>query len=80
MIPPKRIALFRAIKQGCFSQREVAHLTGIREPRLSGLVNGWQDPKLSEILKLGQVLGQPIAQIFPELKSDFQEGQHEKAL
>ncbi|RLB33922.1 MAG: hypothetical protein DRH11_07660 [Deltaproteobacteria bacterium] len=66
--PNRRVELFKAIRRSLFTQREVAALCGISEARLSGILNGWQDPKLGEMLKLTKLLETPIQKLFPELE------------
>lgn len=66
--PKRRLELYKAIRLSFFTQREVAALTEISEARLSGILNGWQEPKLNEMVKLSKLLEQPVSELFPELR------------
>jgi transcriptional regulator with XRE-family HTH domain len=59
-----RLGLKATILQRDFSQREVSKLSGIRENRLSTIVNGWVNPTPAERARLASVLRQDEAVLF----------------
>ena len=69
MIVQKRFALHDAIRTLRYTQREVAYMTGMGEGRLSGIVNGWVDPRPEERQKLASFLGRNAKELFPELRA-----------
>ena len=52
-------------KEQGITQKRLAQMTGIRQPRISQIENGVVDPKLSEIHSMAKVLGLAMT-VFPE--------------
>jgi transcriptional regulator with XRE-family HTH domain len=59
------IALKTKILMSGKTQIEIARETGIPEPVLSKVVNGWIDPKVMQKEKLAEVLGCSVGDLFP---------------
>lgn len=61
-----RQALKHAFVASGKSQRQAAVEAPINEWRVSRIVRGWTNPTEAEKLALAEVLGRPVAELFPE--------------
>lgn len=61
-----RRALKMAVVASEESQRQIGVAADIGETRISRIVRGWTNPTEAEKQALAEVLGRPVAELFPE--------------